>query len=318
MQTYYERVIVMERLLRPTGEERAWLLAMPRETPPAPTIVYLGCNVFRTTHLAQTVGLVLKRLDVEHVAVGGPAFCCGSVPAGKISPKVGTAVLSRTERMFDRFEPTTLVNWCPSCERHETREWGADAPFRIEHFTALLQRRLAAEDLRPVPMRVALHTHDSDVPAVRDRDAVRAIFRMIPELEFFDLPSRPGLGYHCSGLALQNDNGQDRLEHVVSDDVAAARDRGATAIASVYHSCHREWIKASTQLAAPMPIVNYISIVAQALGIVPPQDLYARYTARAAAGDLDGMLAELCSRGEELGLAPGAIERVVRSEFAGA
>ncbi len=53
-----------------------------RATPdPAPreVVLYLGCNVLQTSHMVQTVTDILDRLDVDYVAVGGPACCCGIV-----------------------------------------------------------------------------------------------------------------------------------------------------------------------------------------------------------------------------------------------
>jgi len=42
-------------------------------------VLYLGCNVLRTSHLVQTVIAVFDLLGIDYVAVGGPTYCCGIV-----------------------------------------------------------------------------------------------------------------------------------------------------------------------------------------------------------------------------------------------
>jgi Fe-S oxidoreductase len=308
---------VLEQLLRQPGDERAWLLAMPREEqPPGSTIIYLGCNVFRTTHLAQTVAAVLDRLGIDHLAVGGPAFCCGNPVRTNISAETATKVFDRTARLFGKMEPTSLVNWCPSCERQELRSWGDDSPYRTLHFIQLLLERMENETLLPVEMRVAIHDHDDDAPARRDAANVRELMARIPGFEFIDLPSRPELGYHCGDGALLYAADAPPLERYIAEDAAYARERGADALMSVYHSCHRNWSFVLAKQHAPIGIENYISIVARALGITPAEDLYAQCAQRSAAGEFDEMLAELQTRGAELGIAADAIERVLTAEFA--
>lgn len=290
---------------------------MPREEQPAgSTVVYLGCNVFRTTHLAQTVVAVLKRLGIEHIAVGGPAFCCGNPVRTNISAATATTVFDRTARLFEKLEPTSLVNWCPSCERQERRSWGDDSPYRTLHFIQLLLERMQHVELLPVEMRVAIHDHDADAPASRDAANVRELLTRIPRLELIDLPARSELGYHCGDGALLYSKDAPPLETIIAQDAAYAREQGATALMSVYHSCHRNWSFVLAKQHAPIGIVNYISIVARALGIAPADDLYARCAQRSADGGFDEMLAELQARGTELGIAPEAIARVVTAEFA--
>jgi Fe-S oxidoreductase len=50
-------------------------------------LLYLGCNVLRTAHLAETAIDVLKAMGFEFNAVGGPAYCCGIVHYRNQEPK---------------------------------------------------------------------------------------------------------------------------------------------------------------------------------------------------------------------------------------
>ena len=46
---------------------------------PKELLLYLGCNVLRTAHLAKTVIDVLRQMGVDFNAAGGPAHCCGII-----------------------------------------------------------------------------------------------------------------------------------------------------------------------------------------------------------------------------------------------
>ena len=70
-------------------EERSWLLKPPRDGERHDVILYLGCNVLRTSHMVQTATAVFDRLGIDYVAAGGAAYCCcsrggggGGVPHG--------------------------------------------------------------------------------------------------------------------------------------------------------------------------------------------------------------------------------------------
>src|SRR2546430_15649588 len=59
-------------------DERRWRLTPPhRDEAPHDIVLYLGCNVLRTSHMVQTITAIFDRLGLDYVAVGGPTYCCG-------------------------------------------------------------------------------------------------------------------------------------------------------------------------------------------------------------------------------------------------
>jgi hypothetical protein len=82
---YFRGSTVLGELLR-TEENPSWLTRIPLDPPKTKNLVYLGCNVFKTVHLVETLCKILDNLNVDYKAVGGPAFCCGivhrKVPSG--------------------------------------------------------------------------------------------------------------------------------------------------------------------------------------------------------------------------------------------
>ena len=77
-RNYYREIDVLHGL-QSTPEERDWLLTTPRgDVKQSDIVLYLGCNVMRTTHLVRTVMDVFKLLGVEFTAVGGAATAAAS------------------------------------------------------------------------------------------------------------------------------------------------------------------------------------------------------------------------------------------------
>src|SRR2546423_7467259 len=96
-------------------DERRWRLTPPdRDAAPHDVVLYLGCNVLRTSHMVQTITAIFDRLGLDYVAVGGPTYCCGiqhhnngdTAPAGGMNPP--------TPEHFHRFQPEEAGLWCPS------------------------------------------------------------------------------------------------------------------------------------------------------------------------------------------------------------
>ena len=73
---YYGEIKLTHDLLT-KKDERSWLLKPPRDGERHDIVLYLGCNVLRTSHLVQTVDAVFTRLGIDYVAAGGPTYCCG-------------------------------------------------------------------------------------------------------------------------------------------------------------------------------------------------------------------------------------------------
>ena len=112
---YFGDVLVAQNLLtRP--EERTWRTAAPaRDAEHHDIVLYLGCNVLRTSHMIQTVTAIFDRLGLDYIAVGGPTYCCGIVHHQNGDTAASTGMNRRTLEHFQRYTPREVVMWCPSC-----------------------------------------------------------------------------------------------------------------------------------------------------------------------------------------------------------
>src|SRR5258708_40138027 len=61
-------------------EERTWLLKAPRDGERHDIVLYLGCNVLRTSHMVQTATAIFDRLGPDYLAARGPTDCCAIQP----------------------------------------------------------------------------------------------------------------------------------------------------------------------------------------------------------------------------------------------
>ena len=102
-QEYFKEIDTLHGL-QTTPQEREWLLSVPKgEVRTAQVVLYLGCNVLRTSHLVRTVVDVFKLLNVDFVTVGGVSYCCGIQHYQKGDTDAARSIASTTARNFQKF-----------------------------------------------------------------------------------------------------------------------------------------------------------------------------------------------------------------------
>lgn len=308
---FFRAGIVLGELLR-TEENPSWLTKIPSDVPKTKNLVYLGCNVFKTVHLVETLCKILDHLKVDYKAVGGPVFCCGTVPRQRGDLKMGEGMFTRTVTVFDQFGSDTLVHWCPSCEE----EFAHSAPLntltsRQIHFSEFLLKALGEIRLpSAVSRRVALHYHGGDSRSENESRSALTILRLIPGLEVVSLPSPASFGTHCASQGAVREMGIEGYQKAVHVEFDKARELGCDGIVTVYHSCHREFAKA--RRSGDIELTNYLSLVAQALGLPVPED---KFQYLAGLNDLDRAVEELLPAAQKRGIERKIVESVLRSQL---
>jgi hypothetical protein len=202
--------------------------------------------------------------------------------------------------------------WCPSCNEHYdevvTKEQGV--PFPYEHVTAFIAQHLDRIPFtRRIEKRVALHYHTGYQQSDLDWRNARAILRAIPGLELIDIENPVALGRHCAPKWIGR-IGKPQWQKAVSGILDAARDAQVDILATLYHSCHREICQMEAH--CPFAIVNYISLLGEAMGIEHP-DVYKRYKLGA---DPKAVFDEVRPYVLANGLNPVRVREVLRDAFA--
>ncbi|HEY0185116.1 MAG TPA: (Fe-S)-binding protein [Rhodopila sp.] len=238
---------------------------------PAPEVVfYTGCNVMKTPHIVLLALDIMDAMGIRYRVMGGPSACCGVLQFGAGDLGTSGRIAYRTIDRLAAAAPRAL-SWCPTCQVQLTEIAApakADTRLDMAPFVRFLAERL--DTLRPllrnrVEKRVGLHEHPGN-PGVPE--AAQAILRAIPGLDFVDL-EQPRVGYMCNKLtplpALKQDLHRDQLQ--------AAAAAGVTALAGIYHACHRELC--SHERDWPFEVVNFLELVGESMGLQRP-DLFKR------------------------------------------
>jgi heterodisulfide reductase subunit D len=271
-------------------------------------VMYLGCNVLKTPHIALLCLEVLDRIGTRYAVFGGPANCCGVIQFRAGDTATAGRIGGSTVSGFAATGAPRVLTWCPTCniQLGEIVMPATNPGFALEHvvpYVADRLDRLRPHLVRPVRRRVALHEHPG-VPGVTE--GVVKILGAIPGLELVDL-AQPRVGYMCNSLAPVA--AYKRELH--AQELAAAEAAGVDALVGIYHACHRELCAHEATL--PFKIVNFLELVGEAMGVERP-DLFKQWKMMQ---DVDRVLAEIGDQVEREGLDPEAVREVMVASILG-
>jgi Fe-S oxidoreductase len=262
---YFGRIREIERLVVPASDI-SWIERFTEPARPVDVLLYLGCNVLMTAHLAQEVVRVFDAIGVNFAAVGGPQFCCGIVHYGHGDTGASSRLTAATVAKFEAFGATQVVMWCPSCNKHfdEVVLRELTPRFTITHATAFLAERAGQLPFRrEVPRKVAVHDHVGRAQQVADSAAVHTLLAAIPGVTVTGSAREAELDYHCNNVTIER-IGVNRFRDIRRTLAESAAGQDADTLATIYHSCHREW----SDLSHPgLEVRSYISLVADGLGL---------------------------------------------------
>lgn len=308
---YYEEVDVLHGLqTRP--EERDWLLSVPKDdVKPAQIVLYLGCNVLRTSHLVNTVMDVCKLLDVDFVAVGGASYCCSIQHFQNCDEKAGRSVAATTVKNFKKFNPEQVVMWCPSCIYFYDEIMDMRQEFPFQHVTEFLMQNLDKLDFQPqAEAKVSLHHHTGRAQSDEEARCAFELLSLLPGIEVTDLGSDPRLSRHCTAAARQK-TGPEVWDGIIDGSFERAVEDGVDIYSTLYHGCQRALCGHEKQY--PLKVEHYLPESGSALGI-EHEDLYKKYLKM---GDVNAILAETSPCAVASGVNPEGARAVIEKTFAG-
>ena len=238
-------------------EERRWRLAPERVPERRSIVLYLGCNVLRTSHMIRTVTALFDRLGLDYVAVGGVAYCCGIVHHRNGDVAAGAAMSHHTVELFKRYQPDEVVMWCPSCIHFYDDVLARDLPFRVRHTTEFLVDQVPRLTFsRRVEARVALHRHVVGEARQREAAACRRLLEAVPGVDYVDIEPTLAFDRSC-GPTVPQALGQNRWDALVRDELVRAAAAGATTMATIFHGCQR--MTCHFEDEQPLAIEHYLS-----------------------------------------------------------
>ena len=307
--TMSQGVKVLSRLQLPAALVASITRSAHASEGPAPDVVlYLGCNVMRTPHIALLCMDVLDRVGARYAVHGGPANCCGVIQFRAGDTKTAGKVGGNTVAGFAATGAAKVLTWCPTCniQLGEIVMPTTQPAFALEHVVPFIADRietLRAHFVRRVEKRVALHEH----PGVGGvTEGVLKILGAIPGLTVVDL-AQPRVGYMCNSLAPVP--AYKRTLHAQELEAAAAA--GVDALVGIYHACHRELCAHETTY--PFQVVNFLELVGEAMGVDRP-DLFKQWKMMQ---DVDRVLAETSAQIATAGLDVETVREVMVTAILG-
>jgi heterodisulfide reductase subunit D len=302
-------VKVLSRLQLPADLLAGLTRSAGDDSEPAPDIVmYLGCNVLKTPHIALLCLEILARLGTRYKVFAGPAYCCGVIQYRAGDTKTSGRIGGNTVAGFAGTGASRVLTWCPTCniQLSEIVMPSTDASFNLEHVVPYIAARidlLRPHLIHPINKRVALHEHPG-VAGVTE-GAIK-ILTAIPGLNLVDL-EQPRVGYMCNSLAPVP--AYKRELHARELDAAAAA--GVDYLVGIYHACHRELCAHET--TSPFKVVNFLELVGQAMGI-KKADLFKQWKMMQ---DVDRVLAEVAKQAKDASLDLESVREVLVAHMLG-
>jgi len=276
---------------------------------PAPDVVmYLGCNVLKTPHIALLCLEVLDRLGTRYKVFGGPANCCGVIQYRAGDANASGKIGGNTLAGFASTGAPRVLTWCPTCniQLSEIVMPSIQADFNLQHVVPYIAARielLRSHFVHPVKKRIALHEH----PGVAGvTEGVVKILAAIPGIEIVDL-EQPRVGYMCNSLAPVP--AYKRELH--ARELDAATGAGVDCLVGIYHACHRELC--AHEATSPFKIVNFLELVGEAMG-VERDDLFKQWKMMQ---DVDRVLAEIAGQAATAGLDLETVREVLVAHMLG-
>ena len=146
---------------------------------------------------------------------------------------------------------------------------------------------------------------------VNDRESTAALLRSVPGVELVDEVQAPAdLDYDCGAAGLRLPPAQIQATRTAL--LGPVRNSGrADTLATISHACHREWCQEGDER---LTVRNYISIVAEALGLATETDQLGDFKNT---GDLEEILDRSTSEWRSYGLNREQARTLARKYFAG-
>ncbi len=302
-------VKVLSRLQLPADLLANMTRSARAESGPAPDVVmYLGCNVLKTPHIALLCLEVLDRLGTRYKVFGGPANCCGVIQFRAGDAKASGQIGGNTVAGFAATGAGHVLTWCPTCniQLSEIVMPSTETGFALGHVIPYIAARielLRAHFIRPVNKRIALHEH----PGVAGvTEGVIKILGAIAGLELVDL-EQPRVGYMCNSLAPVTEYKRD----LHARELAAAAAAGVDCLVGIYHACHRELC--AHESTYPFKILNFLELVGEAMGI-EREDLFKQWKMMQ---DVDKVVAEVAKQTAAAGLDLESVREVLVAHMLG-
>ena len=217
-----------KQLMVPAGET-PWLERHDPSSHSVDVLLYLGCNILRTAHLAYQTVAVFQSLGIKFTTVAGPQYCCGVVHQRAGDTDGAVRISQSTVARFQSFGAKEVVIWCPTCQIRfeEAMQKGIVPRLPLTHTTAFLAGKIGRLSFgRDLPARIALHGHVGKPQREMDTQSAARVLQSVPGVQVVGILSSPQLDFQCAPVLLTQ-LGPEGFRSVRDDLVRKARELAA-------------------------------------------------------------------------------------------
>jgi Fe-S oxidoreductase len=259
-------------------DERRWIDNIPDHVKQEDTLLFLGCYTRRYVDKINVTLDVLKRLNINFIAIGGGGICCGAraQAVGKLheADKQGFKLIST----LARYKPKEVLVICPACTYMMKKEIPKiiNMPFKVRHVYEVMVERLSQLHFtQAVNKTVAYHDPCKLSRMCGDYKSARGLLNAIPGVKLVEVLHDKEKSNCCGGTSWRfNPNYARILRKAIMDKVKNAK---VDVLATACLVCYISFCEVIGQY--PYEIYDVIEVVGEGLGIKYENKLlkYRRY-----------------------------------------
>jgi Fe-S oxidoreductase len=228
-------------------------------------VFFAGCALTGMPNLFLEAVDILDSMNVNYVALAGGEICCGATPIlwGDLetSQKTGLNLISA----LSAFSPKKAVFACNGCH---TMCIGSLPMITTVPFESYELTQFLADNLDKIPFKNSVDRkvtlHDScAVARLGTFEATRDVLRAVPGVTLVEMEHNRGDALCCGGVAhvMRPEIGK-KVQRTPMNEAEAT---GADIMATICTGCHQSFSPLAHQY--PFEVLNYISVVAEAVGV---------------------------------------------------
>lgn len=252
-----------QKILTPTNKEKAKYVFFP------------GCNVYFQPEKILTALDIINLITADYAFVPGLDYCCGDVSLYSGYVEKGGEAAEKLGAKLASYQPETVIFWCPTClcRFQETLSLVHELPFNIISFPQFLSQNIDKLPFKKrIEKKVTLHEACKAAYTGADLNGPRDLLRKIPGVDLVEM-LRHGKNTACCGSGAL-DFFPEVLGKIRDERLNEAALTKAEILVDICQSCHSIFISEEAQ--HNFSIVNYVSLVGEALGI-EREDKYKKY-----------------------------------------
>ncbi|MFC2000333.1 (Fe-S)-binding protein [Chloroflexota bacterium] len=251
--------------LQTMPSERRWITKVPENPKQAELVFFTGCGAAGLPHVALEAMDILDKMGVDFVGLGGGEICCG----------IAAMLYGDTEAVYEvgqkfvdaiaAFQPKKAVFFCTGCHMAclAILPPFMEIPFQSYEITQFLVDNL---DKIPFtnPVNKVVAVHDScSVARLGTYEPTRTLLQAIPGVTLVEMEHNRDNALCCGGAVnMMRPEITGAMRRAPLDEAKAA---GAEILATLCTGCQENFAPMEQQY--PFEVRNYISLVAQAVGV---------------------------------------------------